>query len=366
MTNGYAAPITKQLSRSRNVEEEMKSIHPEASGQRRRETAKKSICYVGIVLIVFANALYAQEGGSVSVASSVSKSKMTIGDTVRYAITVKHDPKIKIQWPSLAANLGAFEIRDYHVADAEEKDDSIIEQVSYVISTFDTGRYEIPPLRIQYQQPPDSTWQALATQKLEIYVASILPSEAGDIRDVKAPLELPRDWRQIIFIAAVIVVVLALAGLFYVWWRQRQGKSLLPVRQEPLRPAHEIALEALEKLRASDLLQRREIKAFYIELSDIIRRYIEGRYFVIALEMTTEQLLGNLQEAQIDREHSELIRTFLEQCDLVKFAKYIPEAAENEQALRLGFEIVEKTKLILLEPAALEKTSSPPLIEEAH
>jgi len=290
----------------------------------------------------------------VSVESSVSKSKMTIGDTVRYAITVKHDPKIKIQWPALAANLGAFEIRDYHVADAEEKDDSIIEQVSYVISTFDTGRYEIPPLRIQYQKPPDSTWQSLTTQKLEIYVASILPSEAGDIRDVKAPLEIPRDWRQIIFIAAIAVTVLAIAALIYVWWRRRQGKSLIPTRQEPPRPAHEVALEALEKLRASDLLQRGEFKLFYSELSDIIRRYIEGRYFVIALEMTTRQLLDNLRSADVDEEISELIRTLLEQCDLVKFAKYIPEAVESERVLQLGFEIVDKTKLVLLEAKAEE------------
>ncbi len=341
----------------------MKNIHPEASGQRRKESAKKSLYCVAVLLAIFASRLFAQESGPVSVASSVSKSKMTIGDTVRYAITVKHDPQIKIQWPSLATNLGAFEIRDYHVADAEEKDDSIIEQVGYVISTFDTGRYEIPPLRIQYQTPPDSMWQALTTQKLEIYVASILPSEAGDIRDVKAPLEIPRDWRQIMFTAAIAVTVLAIAALIYVWWRRRQGKSLIPTRQEPPRPAHEVALEALEKLRASDLLQRGEFKIFYSELSDIIRRYIEGRYFVIALEMTTSQLLDNLRSADVDAEISELIRTLLEQCDLVKFAKYIPEAVESERALQLGFEIVDKTKLILQEPVAEAATQQGAVLE---
>lgn len=320
------------------------------------ENAKKRFFCVGFLFALFVSAANAQESGPVSVESSVSKSKMTIGDTVRYAITVKHDPKIKIQWPSLATNLGAFEIRDYHVADAEEKDDSIIEQVSYVISTFDTGRYEIPPLRIQYQTPPDSTWQALTTQKLEIYVASILPSEAGDIRDVKAPLEIPRDWRQIMFIAAIAVTALAIAALIYVWWRRRQGKSLIPTRQEPPRPAHEVALEALEKLRTSDLLQRGEFKIFYSELSDIIRRYIEGRYFVIALEMTTSQLLDNLRDADVEEEPRELIRALLEQCDLVKFAKYVPEAVESERALQLGFEIVEKTKLVLQEPITVEKT----------
>jgi hypothetical protein len=225
-----------------------------------------------------------------------------------------------------------------------------------VISTFDTGRYEIPPLRIQYQTPPDSTWQALTTQKLEIYVASILPSEAGDIRDVKAPLEIPRDWRQIMFIAAIAVTALAIAALIYVWWRRRQGKSLIPTRQEPPRPAHEVALEALEKLRTSDLLQRGEFKIFYSELSDIIRRYIEGRYFVIALEMTTSQLLDNLRDADVEEEPRELIRALLEQCDLVKFAKYVPEAVESERALQLGFEIVEKTKLVLQEPITVEKT----------
>lgn len=290
-----------------------------------------------------------QESGPVSVASRVSKSTMTIGDTVHYAITLQRDAKVQVRWPALAANLGAFEIRDYDVAAPERKGDKFIECVSYVISTFDTGRYEIPPLRIEYQVPPDSTWYPLSTQMLDIYVASMRPSEAGDIRDIKAPLELARDWRSIIFLAAIGVVILGLAVLIYAWLRQRRGKSLLPARQAPPRPAHEIALEALEKLRASGLLQRGEFKAFYSELSDIIRRYFENRYFVLALEMTTGQLLNQLQEVHIDSELRELIRALLEQCDLVKFAKYIPEASENEDALQWGVEIVDKTKIVVYE-----------------
>lgn len=307
-------------------------------------------------LLLFASNARAQTASPVALESRVSKATITIGDTVRYTVQLRRAPNIQTRWPGPAVNLGMFEIRRYQTPEAREEGDTIIEEASYTISTFDTGRFVIPPLTVQYLMPPDTVWRELRTENLDIYVASMRPSEAGDIRNIKAPWELPRDWRQVIMIAAIVAGVLLLAGLGYYFWRKRQGKGLLPQRLEPPRPAHETAFAELAELRNSDLLARGEIKLFYILLSEIIRRYIEGRYQVEALEMTTFELLEHFKQSELEGEAFGLLQGILEQSDLVKFAKFNPPAEQHERLLDAAETLVEITKPA---PIAAETATAP-------
>jgi hypothetical protein len=304
---------------------------------------------MALSFLSFAFCLFAQES-PVSVESRLDKSAITIGDTVRYVVRLTYDERVKVTWPSLGANLGAFEIRDYSKPDPRKVKGRMVEEVAYTISTFDTGRFEIPPLTISYQTPPDTARYTLQTDKLEVYVASMLPSQDGDIRDIKSPWELPRDWKLIALVAGGVTLVLLLAGLGYYFWRKRRGKSLLPEKKEPLRPAHEIAWEALQKLRDGDLLATGQIKAYYVELTEIVRRYIEGRYFVPALELTTGELMDNLKTVAIETEAKAMLHDLLQRSDLVKFAKYQPAADEHERAFQLAESFVETTKLVIVTP----------------
>lgn len=319
--------------------------------------------YRGVIAVCFlllAFCLFAQES-PVTVESRIDKSMITIGDTVRYHVRLTRAENVKVQWPALGANLGAFEIRDYDKPDPRKAKGRIVEEISYTISTFDTGRFEIPPLTIAYQTPPDTSWRQLPTEELEIYVASMRPSQDGDIRDIKSPWELPRDWKMIALAAGIGALVLLLAGIGYYFWRKRQGKNLLPAKREPARPAHEIALEALRRLRESDLLATGKIKEYYVALSEIVRRYIEGRYFVPALELTTGELMGNLQTVTLETSAKEKLRDLLESSDLVKFAKYAPAPEEHERAFMQAEAFVETTKLMMLEPenGQLTPTATP-------
>jgi len=285
--------------------------------------------------------------GTISVDSKVDKSTIRIGDLVTYSVVLTRSPDVHAQKPELGANLGAFEIRDYEVHDPKERNGEIVEQVDYIISTFDVGEFEIPPLTFRYTVGDDSTQHELKTQKLKIVVESLKPSEAGDIRDIKNPLNLPRNYRRLILWGSIALAILVLLGIsFYIWYRKRTGQGLLPQKVEPPRPAHEIALEKLEALKASSLLPEGRVKEFYIELSEIIRHYIEGRYFIIALELTTSELVANLEHANVEQDHVRLIEGFLQRCDLVKFAKYLPSEEETAQDIKTAFRIIDETKLI--------------------
>src|SRR5690606_7643206 len=136
------------------------------------------------------------------------------------------------------------------------------------------------------------------------------------------------DWRSILLKVGGGVALIAAAVA--AWWyvrRRRQGKSILPERQAPPRPAHEIALEELKALVASDWLATGKHKAWHSELADIIRRYIQGRYGIDAPEMTSRQLLGALDKYGLEKKWLPGLKELLSICDMAKFAKYVPEAA---------------------------------------
>jgi len=190
----------------------------------------------------------------------------------------------------------------------------------------------------------------LSSETIKIIVESVKASEASDIKDIKPPVEIMRNWWLLgrwILLGGFFLGMAILA--FIIYKRRKEGKKLLPVREIPLRPPHEIAYESLDKLRQSDLLEKGEIKQYYTEVSEIIGIYIEGRYFVVAMEMTSEEVLEGLAYADIPDEEFELFPSFFELCDLVKFAKLIPDNKNNEEILLTAFTIIDRTKVVLVE-----------------
>ncbi|MCG8556091.1 MAG: hypothetical protein MJD61_12525, partial [Proteobacteria bacterium] len=185
----------------------------------------------------------------------------------------------------------------------------------------------------------------------KITVESRARAEGDDIDDISLPQALARNLREILLWGGLGLVALLTVGIgFYVWRRKRAGKGLLPEKVEPPRPAHEIAFEQLNELKKSSLLKDGQTKQYYIEISDIIRRYIEGRYFIRAVELTTFELIQELEKARVEDEFVRAIQEFLEFCDLAKFAKYVPTSEENELSLIRAFDIVEKSKLVYDQP----------------
>jgi hypothetical protein len=326
------------------------------------------------LLSVLSSAM-AGENSPITVSSSVDSARIHIGDLIHYSITVIHDDSVNVIMPGFAANLGGFEIRKYDIRDPEKKDGKTVLKASYTISTFFTGDFEIPPFAVRYTLGKDSTQHTIITDKIQIAVESMVSGEE-DIRDVKPPLEIRRDWwytlRWVVAGLGALILILTAVLLYRRW---KSGKSLLPIREVPPRPAHETAIDALDQLIASELAARTsrwihevtgdtnlqqteswkneqglEIKTFYSELSEILRQYINGRYFVVALEMTTSEVLDGLTEQKLDDEVFGLFKSFLEDCDLVKFARFVPQEELHQAIIKKAYNLVDLTKLIYVEP----------------
>lgn len=322
------------------------------------------LCFVGLAAV----AAHAQEA-PITVTTAVDQVRMTIGDLVTYSVTVSHEPEMEVELPGLGANLGGFQIRDYQLHDAQKKAGRIVKKADYVISTFFTGKFDIPPVAVFYRMPGDSTYQSLMTEKMGITVESVQEGEGqAELLDIKPPEGLPYNYKRLIFFIGLgLFVIAAVVAAILIHRRHKAGGGFLP--KAPPRPPHEIALEALDKLAASDLIARKEIKAYYIEVSEIIRQYIEGRFFVQALELTTWEIMNGLKEADLADENRQLLHAFLEACDLVKFAKHIPDDAAHAGALAEARRFVTATQVLTLIDTAEDEDLPEAVIvapEETH
>ena len=121
------------------------------------------------------------------------------------------------------------------------------------------------------------------------------------------------------------------------------SKGLL-IPERPQEPAHVIALRELDRLREEKLWQRSEFKTYYTRLTEIIRQYIERRYGIPAMEMTSYEILDAWKlEEQPEEDLAAQLNRLLNLADLVKFAKEKPLASDNEENLERAYEFVKRT-----------------------
>jgi hypothetical protein len=165
---------------------------------------------------------------------------------------------------------------------------------------------------------------------------------AEDIKDIKPPVYFPANFSPLIIIGILILLVALVWLISILIKRFSQRKENIT----PQKPAHQIAYEALQDLRRKNLPYTGRIKEYYSELSDIVRRYIEARFNIRAAEMTTEEFLFSLRDSDdLTGAQKNLLKEFLTQCDMVKFAKYGPLEKEIEDSFLAAKRFVSETKI---------------------
>jgi hypothetical protein len=261
----------------------------------------------------------------ITIETSVDKSEILIGDLISYRLAVIHDSNIVLTPPPIGANLGAFDVKDYQSDVATTlKDGRIKTESRFQLTTFTTGDYIIPPIPVQFKLP-DGTVKYLISEPTPIKVKSLLANatDSADIRDIKSPIEFKSDNKIYYYLAGALIVLLAAAG--YIYWRIRKKRRGI-VEPIDLRKPWEIAFEELALLKEKHYVEDSQFKLFYIELIDIVRAYWGRIYKIPALDMTTEEYLDRIRDEDISEELYNRMKRLLNFADLVKFAKFIPEA----------------------------------------
>ena len=299
--------------------------------------------------------------GPVHLHTSVDRDEITIGDQLRYTLTISAETGVDVSVPLFHERIGDFEIIDFgREPNRSEADRTTITQW-YTLAIFTTGYHLLPAPRVSYTMSDGIQHDAVG-EVLRVHVASLLTQEGQptDIRDIKPPEDVPFDWRPVLVGGAVLVALIGIGlALYYVLNRFRRAAVLPP------RPAHEVALEALSHLRAKRLPQAGQFEAYYVALSAIVRTYLEDGLQVRAPEMTTEEFLvavtrdSSAPRSRSDRQppkgrggrpsrlppaHQRLLGTFLSQADLVKFARHRPSLDESDVAYEAAKRFVDETR----------------------
>jgi hypothetical protein len=313
-------------------------------------------------LLICPAAAAVTEKSMIEVNSSVDSSLITIGDLITYTITIDYADSLAIEKPGEGVHLGQFEIKDYKIDEPVYKNQRIFQKYEFVISVYDTGRFVIPPFPIAFF-PKDSIskYQIIEASAIPIYVKSVIQDEEKQLRDIKNPLEIPFNYLFVVSVAAVIVLLAVIAYLGYKFYKKRKEKGYLIKPPEPVRPAHEIALESIERLLEEQLIEKKEIKLFYSRLSEIIRRYIEDCFYISALEETSMEIIEELQLQNMAEETVDLLREFFTLADFVKFAKYLPTDDENAQSIEMAKQFITSTMVVV--PETIEERDKEDLIE---
>ena len=276
----------------------------------------------------------------VNVISKVDRSTVTFRDIVTYTLIVEAASDINPKIPEMGSKIRGLRIVDMGGEGPKERDGLRVWEKWYRLQPDITGSYIIPPVTVRYQDPNGRQQEATAPQIfIEVQSSIKEGEELGDIRDIK-PLEKIRTDYSRLYILVGSMVFLLLLG-FGTWFYLRK-KGVDMASSPP--PPDEMAISALENLKASEYLKQEDFRAFYFRLSEILRAYMEKRFGFPAQESTTEELIPRIEALDLTRAQKDMIRFLSKGEDLVKFARHRPTVEKAREDWEETRRIILTTK----------------------
>ena len=285
------------------------------------------------------------ERGPLNVHVRLSKSKITIAETVLLQLEAAIDPNYELKMPQVGEKLENFGIVDWdRLPDKLDDKNNIVRTCQYRLEPFLSGTYAIPAFKFEFHDAnnvEDKKYE-LVTEPIDVEVTSLLGEQRGKlvIADIEDVVGMPKEssylWVWILIAAGIVA-----AAAVWLYLRRKRYAELVRI----FKPAHELAYEHLRALIKEDLINKGKVKEFYERISNILRHYIEHRFSLRAPERTTEEFLAELQFTDaLGASDKEALGEFLNHCDLVKFAKMSPTGEQIQRTFDLVKDFIEKTK----------------------
>jgi hypothetical protein len=279
-----------------------------------------------------------------TVSSQLDSASIQIGEQARLRLSVAQPTNLQVSIPILSDTITkGIEIVEMVKADTISLSDSRIQvNYDYLITSFDSGFYFIPSYT--YAAAGDT----LQTAPLGLSVTTVTVNpETDDVKAIKPIMDAPFYWSELFtwvgyFLLAFLVVSLIIFVLLkYVF---KKKVPFIDQTPQPVIPPHIVALEKLEEIKVQKIWQCGDIKVFYTQVTDVLRVYLEGRFGINAMELTSDEIMALVKKEPGLNEVRAALKDLLTLADLVKFAKMVPLENENERSLLTAFDVVDKTK----------------------
>jgi hypothetical protein len=214
---------------------------------------------------------------------------------------------------------------------------------NFALTSFDVGPNPIPSIKITYD---DSVY---TTQPYQIIVSTVAVDTSKGIYDIKPVYEVDyklsnqlndwfsENWHWLV----IFVLIIIIAFLIYKFRKRPVETTVVAV---PQIPAHVSALNVLRALAQSKAWESDDKKAYYSSVTDTVRKYLEERFDIQAMEETTVEIIKDLKYSDILSKDKFFLQEILKQADMVKFAKFKPDNQDGQVVLEKSIEFVERTK----------------------
>jgi hypothetical protein len=301
-----------------------------------------------VILLYIYISLSAALAQEVNVTAAFDSSRIFIGDQINFTLTIDKPVSYLLSVPVFRDSL----MKNIEVLNGPSTDTSFLKdgrmriRQKYLVTSFDTGFYQLKPVYAEMTAERGIKRFYSDYSQLEVMRVNLAPQDTtAKIFDIIAPYKAPLTPGEVL--PWLMLFLLSCAAIWYLVRfikKRRMQKSGDPIEVNP-DPAHIIAFRQLEQLKADNLWERGALKDYYTRLTEIVRLYLENRYSINSLELTTIETLAELRKIGFREDDSyRKLRTVLTGADLVKFAKFSPEPSDNELQFTYAWDFVEETK----------------------
>ncbi|MDR9487431.1 hypothetical protein [Salibacter sp.] len=283
---------------------------------------------------------------SLSVGQSIEvnpySNSIQIGEQIKVDLKVESSKNANILWPKAGESFHK-KIMVVNSAGLDtvltNNSKKITEHIT--VTSFDTGVWAVEPIAFVIDKD---------TFRSEPFLIEVLPVEVDTsqaIKDIQPISEVPYTFEEIIKfvgigVGALWVLISLVSLILYLIGKDKKRAEAKP--QIPLEPPHVEALRDLTELEEQKLWQNEKHREFHIRLSEIVRRYLERRFGMHALEYTTSEIEAQMHLTNVAQDYNESLIKALRISDMAKFAKAKPLPNENEFAFEAAESFVEVTK----------------------
>jgi hypothetical protein len=277
-----------------------------------------------------------------TVTARVDKPEVHVGDPINLTITAIGRRGIAVNLPSTIA-LDPFSVLDRKETEQDLGDGKMRRDFTLSVAGYEPGEVEIPGVEVTYLGRAGEVRTA-KTSPTPIKIASVIANEPEPaLKEIAPPVRVWQPDLLLVYIAGGLAAAIVGALLTWLVVRRLRGRALLRPGPPP-RPAHEIALERLDRLGTYGFLENADNRPFYFAVSEVIREYLGARFGFDSLELTTDELMAELRRSASRELVLGEIEGWLSGCDLVKFAKISPSASESRGTLETAILIVSSTR----------------------
>ncbi len=283
---------------------------------------------------------------TIVVSAQLDSTQLMIGDQCDLRLQATMEKNEKVQFPVYGEELiPGIEITDRTMIDSTGLKDGRVQLTQYLtVTSFKDSLFFIEPM--VFTSGEDSFY----TDPLSLNVIQPFEIDTTEnaITDIKPIYKAPVWWWGILrwVLLALVIAGMCVGGYFlYKYLKKRKmlrdGEYVEP---KVIRPAEEVALEKLDKIKEEKIWQQGRQKEYHTELTDVVREYIANRFQISSQEQTSSEILADIQPVLKDRKDLFVsLKKMLSLADLVKFAKWKTLPDEDEQSLRSAYEFVKET-----------------------